>query len=103
MEKQLNHTHCNNKTTLFCVATQQVVALSYRRPIGSKNVGNNLTLLANNPKEHTSHLLRGGSLKSRILILTFFLFQISLYLGVCVISTHIKLDIKFYNRRTAKS
>jgi hypothetical protein len=53
--------------------------------------------------EYTSHPLRGGSFKSRILIVTVFHFHILLYLGLCVISTQSTLDIKFYNRRTLKS
>jgi hypothetical protein len=74
MEKQLIILIVIKKTTLFCVTTQRVVVLSYRRPIGSRNVGNQVPLIANNLKEHT-YLLRGGSLKSRILIVTLFLFK----------------------------
>ena len=49
------------RTALFWVITQQVVVIPYRRfgkPIGHIFKGNN-------PEESNSHLLHGGSLKSR--------------------------------------
>jgi len=77
------------RTALFCDIKQRVVATAYRRfgttyrshfqgsrppknPLNMESircpetsVRNYHYLLRNNPEEHSSHLLRGGSLKSR--------------------------------------
>jgi len=59
------------RTALFCAIMKRVVVIPYQRfgtTYGPEtSVRNYHYSLRNGPKEHTSHLLRGGSLKSRIL------------------------------------
>ena len=72
--------HCIGlRTALFWFITQQVVLIPYWR-FGTtfhtdcleKSERNYRCLLHNNPEEHNSHLLRGGSLKSRIEFFLYF-------------------------------